>query len=307
MSEHVGIDVAKDELVVHALGQARTWTVANVAHGQRQLARQLRSLGCDRIVLEASGGYERGVLRVLHESGLPVVRLSANRIKALAKALGIHAKTDVLDAQMLARAAKLLRPTVRPQASVQIEALRELVALRASLVSQRDDNRRRRHQATLPLVRAELGALIAHFDRKIVALDRRIAEQVTRCVHRPLARAPGLGPVTRAMLIARLPELGQLDRRQIAALVGTAPFNDDSGQRSGKRRIRGGRADLRRVLYMATWAAIRARSALKATYDRLVAAGKPKKVALVACMRKYLTMLNAMARDGAEWSPRTAN
>lgn len=306
MAGFVGIDVSKDELAVHALAGEQAWVVPNTAAGHRLLVRRLEGIGCEKIVLEASGGYERAIYRALGQAGLPVVRLQPRRAKALAIALGLKAKTDPIDARLLAQAAQLLKLPVRRQVDPEIDALRAMVDLRADLVGQRDDNRRRRLQAELPLSRQVLAKLISVLQAQIVALDHQIKAQMARCDVTPLAKAPGLGPVLRATLMARLPELGQLDRRAIAALAGTAPFNNDSGHHRGKRRIHGGRADLRRVAYMATLGAIRADRSLRAFYDALVARGKAKKLALVACMRKYLTMLNAMARDGAEWSPRMA-
>lgn len=306
MSEFVGIDVSKPELVCHSIPAERTWTVPNTPPGHRQLRTRLRAMGCTRIVLEASGGYEREVLRVLSRADLPVVRLQPRRAKALGQALGIHAKTDPIDARLLAQAAQLLDLRVHQPVAPEIEALRALVDVRVDLIAQRDDNRRRLKQAEFGAVKAALRAVIKACQTQIHAVDRKIKEQMTRCPQSRLGVAPGLGPVVRPTLMARLPELGRLDRKAIAALVGVAPFNNDSGARRGKRQIRGGRHDLRRVLYMGTLGAIRSKSVLRDTYLRLVARGKAKKVAIVACMRKYLTMLNAMARDNAEWAPRTS-
>lgn len=301
MPSYVGIDVAKAELVVHVMPLEQGWSVPNTRDGYAQLIERLRPLDCERIVLEASGGYERAVLQALVQAGLPAVRLSASQPRALARALGLKAKTDALDARLLAQAAQVIRAptTVLPSASA--HALRELLQLRASLVAQRDAHRRRLPQVTTACVREHLAELITQLQQRIAALTTRIAEHAA--ADSPLPKVPGLGPVLRATLLARLPELGQLQARPLAALVGLAPFNRDSGRWRGQRRICGGRPDVRRVLYMATWAAIRARSPLANTYAKLVAAGKPPKVAIVACMRKYLTWLNAMARDNASYAP----
>lgn len=302
MGSYVGIDVGKDVLVVCRQPEERVWQCANTPEGRSALAAELVALAPECILLEASGGYERGICRQLRQAGLAVRRVQPRRIRALAQALGLKAKTDPLDARLLARAAALLDLPEPVPVDPATEPLRALVDWRTRLVAQRDDNRRRLHQAELPSVRASLQRLLQLLTNEIRQLERQIAAAVA-ALAQTLHQAPGLGPVLRATLAARLPELGHLNRRQIAALVGTAPFNRDSGQHRGQRQISGGRADLRRVLFMATQAAIRCSPPLTATYQQLVARGKPKKVAIVACMRKYLTMLNAMARDNAPWQP----
>lgn len=301
----VGIDVSKAELAVHTLPQAHAWTAANTPEGRDRLVGQLQAMDCVRIVLEASGGYEQAVLQALAQAGLPAVRLSAQRPRALAQALGLKAKTDALDARLLAIAAQYLQapPTTVPSPAMQ--ALRELLQLRQALVGQRDAHRRRLAQANTAFVREQLTELIAHLQQRITTVSERIGHLTAQAS--PLPKVPGLGPILRATLAARLPELGELDHRKLAALVGLAPFNRDSGHWRGQRRIHGGRADVRRVLYMATWAAIRAGTPLAATYQRLIAAGKPSKLAIVACMRKYLSWLNAIARDNAPYAPPAIN
>lgn len=305
MNTYVGIDVSKDELVVHALPSERGALFPNDRSGLIDLLDWLRPLACARIVFEASGGYEQDLLEALSAAGMPAVRLSARRPRALATALALKAKTDRLDARVLAIAAQWLpAPATLPPSAPQ-RALREWLQLRTALVGERDGHRRRIQQLRDHDVKTYLQALIDSLQTQIALIEERLRQAMAQCPS-PLSAAPGLGPILRATLTARLPELGKLDRRQIAALVGLAPYNRDSGRWRGQRRISGGRADVRRVLYMATWAAIRARSPLAEVYRRLVAAGKPKKLALTACMRKYLTMLNAMARDQAPWAPATA-
>ena len=303
MDTYVGIDVSRDELVIHSLPDERAWCLPNTVQGHALLIERLQAGTCCKIALEASGGYEHAVLDALLQAGLPAVRLCARRPRALAQALGLTAKTDALDARLLAIAAQWLPAPVRPLVPPAVQTLRELLQLRRAVVGQRDDHRRRLKQAHHPLIRQALSSLIAALQEQVDRLQQQITQAMTQCPTSPLPKAPGLGPILRATLMARLPELGSLYRRKIAALVGLAPFNHDSGRWRGKRRIAGGRADVRRVLYMATWAAIRAKSTLAITYQRLVEQGKPKKLALTACMRKYLTMLNAMARDNASWSP----
>lgn len=305
MSTYAGIDVSKDELVVHALPSERGALFPNDRSGLIDLLDWLRPLACARIVFEASGGYEQDLLEALSAAGMPAVRLSARRPRALATALALKAKTDRLDARVLAIAAQWLPAPATLPPSAPLRALREWLQLRTALVGERDGHRRRIQQLRDHDVKTYLQTLIDSLQTQIALIEERLRQAMAQCPS-PLSAAPGLGPILRATLTARLPELGKLDRRQIAALVGLAPYNRDSGRWRGQRRISGGRADVRRVLYMATWAAIRARSPLAEVYRRLVAAGKPKKLALTACMRKYLTMLNAMARDQAPWAPATA-
>lgn len=306
MNTYVGIDVSKDELVVHVLPAELNRAFPNTDTGLAELLGWLLSLDCRRVVFEASGGYERDLLEVLHQAGLAAVRLPARRPRELARALGLKAKTDALDARVLAVAAQLLpAPTTSPP-TASMQALREWLQLRNALVGERDSHRRRLQQLRDEPVKDYLRTLIDELQARIAQVDGHLRQAQKHCPS-CLAPAPGLGPILRATLAARLPELGQLHRRQITALVGLAPYNRDSGRWKGQRRISGGRTDVRRVLYMATWAAIRARSPLADTYQRLVAAGKPKKLALTACMRKYLTMLNAMARDQTPWTPTRAS
>lgn len=305
MPEYVGIDVAKATVTICIEPEGRQQTLANTAEQHQALVGLLAGQCPERILLEATGGYERPLYRALHQAGLPVVRVHPRRIRALARALGLKAKTDPIDAALLARAARLLEPPVRPLPPPEVEALRALVDLRRQLVRQRDDARRRLQQASLPAVIEIQHRLIQHLETEVKALDRQL-RSLLQILPDPLAPAPGLGPVLRATLAAYLPELGTLDHRQITALVGLAPYNRDSGAHQRRRHIHGGRAQLRRVLYMATWASIRAGSVLAQRYQDLIARGKPAKVAIVACMRKFLCMLNAMARDHAPWQPRTA-
>lgn len=302
MLSYVGIDIAKHELVVHVLPSEQHSAFPNTPEGLAELVQWLTPQQCHRIAFEASGGYERDLLSALHQAGLPATRLSAQRPRALAQALGLKAKTDPIDARVLAVAAQLLPKQDTLPLPAHTEQLREWLQLRTALVGERDSHRRRLQQIRHTRVREQLQALIQVLQMQIKQVELELQALLATC-STPLQKAPGLGPILRATLAARLPELGTLDRRQISALVGLAPYNRESGRWKGKQRISGGRPDVRRVLYMATWAAIRARSPLAQTYQRLVEAGKPKKVAVVACMRKYLTMLNAMQRDNAPWSP----
>lgn len=303
MTLWIGIDVSKATLAVCLLPQAQHLTLDNTADGHARLLALLQGQRVGNVLLEATGGYERALMRTLAAAALPVTRINPRRARAFAEAMGKTAKTDPIDATLLARMAELVcAPGSAPEP--EREALRELVQRREQLVQQRDDERRRLHQARLSLVR---DSLIEHIDQlrtRIRQIDQAIAQklqQLDDSLSRQLRAIAGIGEVTVASLMAYLPELGRLDRRQIAALAGLAPYNVDSGQHTGKRRIRGGRASIRRVLYMACWSVIRAQSDFKARYSQLRQRGKCAKVAVTACMRVLLTRLNAMVRDRTPW------
>lgn len=303
MSLWIGIDVAKASLAVHLHPDARLLTLPNTPEGHAQLLAEVAGRQVHNALLEATGGYERGLLRALAEAGLPVTRINPRRARAFAQAMGTTAKTDPIDAAMLARMAMLVMEAHTPPSRDQ-EALRALVQRREQLVQQRDDERRRLQQAVHPHVRATLIEHIGYLRKQIRAIGKEIAQARTHLdtsLGKRLLAIDGIGEVTTASLMAYLPELGQLDRRQIAALAGLAPYNVDSGQKKGKRCIRGGRAAIRRVLYMACWSVIRKQADFKARYQRLRQQGKCAKVAITACMRVLLIRLNAMARDNAEW------
>ncbi|WP_238333549.1 IS110 family transposase, partial [Luteimonas marina] len=299
----IGIDVSKASLAVCLLPQAQQLSLPNTADGHARLRALLADRPVGNVLLEATGGYERPLMRALAVAGIPVTRINPRRARAFADAMGKTAKTDPIDAALLARMAELVcapSPALEPER----EALRELVQRREQLVRQRDDERRRLHQAQLAEVRHDLIEHIGQLRLRIRQLDKAIAQtqrQLDDHLSQQLQAIAGIGEVTAASLLAYLPELGRLDRRQIAALAGLAPYNVDSGQHAGKRRIRGGRAPIRRVLYMACWSVIRTQPDFKDRYQRLRQRGKCAKVAITACMRVLLTRLNAMARDRTEW------
>lgn len=303
MSVFVGIDVAKATLAVALRPTGEHFEVANTAAGHRDLAKRLRKLPVERVLLEATGGYERAVIVALQQDW-PVVRVPPHRARAFARAMGRIAKTDPIDAAMLAHLAQVIDAPPAPVESPQQRLLQSLVQRRGQLVQQRDDERRRlqqmREQPVIASLKRQLRALAAEIGLLDKAIAQAMADADSERAER-LRKVPGIGPVTAATLIAFLPELGQLERRQITALVGVAPYNADSGDKRGQRRIRGGRAGVRRVLYMATWSAIRTQPDLKTRYDTLRARGKCAKVALVACMRSFLGQINAMVRDGTPW------
>ncbi|MBD8871204.1 transposase [Rhodanobacter sp. DHB23] len=303
MTLWIGIDVAKDSLAVCLWPQAQHLIFTNTPDGHAQLLARLHGQPVGNVLLEATGGYERALLRALLAAGHPATRINPRRARAFAEAMGKTAKTDPIDAALLARMAELVQvPSVAVEP--EREALRDLVQRREQLVQQRDDERRRLHQAHLSQVRDDLIEHIHHLRQRIRRIDRAIVQtqrQLDDDLSRRLLAIDGIGEVTTASVLAYLPELGRLDRRQIAALAGLAPYNVDSGQHAGKRRIRGGRAAIRRVLYMASWSVIRTQPDFHARYAQLRQRGKCAKVAITACMRVLLTRLNAMARDRAEW------
>ena len=300
----VGIDVSKQTLAVWVLPQEASIEVSNTTAGHRQLLELLADKAVERIVLEATGGYERGVMSTLSAAGLCVVRINPRRARAFAIALGKLAKTDPIDACVLARMAQVLKTPAQVSASPQREALRNLVQRREQLVQQRDDERRRLAQGHSARVQESLRACIEHLKSQIQQLDRAIA-QAARAADaertEQLTAIAGIGPVTVSSLLAYLPELGQLNRQQIAALVGLAPYNNDSGKYAGKRRIQGGRPAIRRVLYMAALSVIRKQDDFKRRYEQLRTRGKCAKVTIVACMRVLLIRLNAMIRSQTTW------
>lgn len=302
----VGIDVAKAQVDVSVLGGRLSKSrYANDAEGQGALAEELGPLGPTLVLMEASGGYEAELACVLGAAGLPVGIINPRQARDFAKAMGALAKTDRLDARLLAELAAVLARRedlarfLTPPAEKERLDLEALVGRRRQLMGMLLAERQRLAQARFA-VRPSIQALITTIEAQIKEIERDMQRQA-QAKHGALVAllrsAKGIGPVASAALVAELPELGQLNRRKISALVGVAPFACDSGTKRGKRRIYGGRARLRHVLYMATLSATRYNPVIRAFYQRLLAAGKEKKVALVACIRKLLTILNAMVRD----------
>ena len=307
----VGIDVAKAELVVVVRPSGETWTVPNDVTGVRALVQRLEQATPTLVVLEATGGYELPCVAALLAATLPVVVVNPRQVRDFASSTGQLAKTDRLDAGMLALFAERVQPAVRALPDPATRALEALMARRRQLVEMlvAEQNRlglqrgRGDRQVT-----ASLKQTIAFLTRQLAMTDTDIgtmvrASPVWRARDDLLRSVPGIGPIVSRTLLAALPELGHLDRRAIAKLVGVAPLNHDSGTWRGRRTIHGGRAHVRAVVYMGALVASRRNVVLKAFYDRLLAAGKPKKLALVACMRKLLTILNAMLRTQQPWSP----
>lgn len=308
----VGVDVSKRRLDVQADPMGTVFAVSNDAAGHTALIERLRALPVRGVVLEASGGYERAAHAALTEAGLPAAIINAARVRAFARALGLLAKNDRIDAAVLARYGAFVRPAPTALPDSARAELRELLAYRrqvvAELVARKSQHAHYRAAPVLAWAERALMALRAEraaLDRKIglvIGSDLALAEACRLLTGAPgVGPIPGSGPRTAATLLAELPELGRLDRRQVASLAGLAPVPRDSGERRGVRVIQGGRAELRRVLYMAVLGALKAGAPIAAVYRRLVARGKPAKVALVACMRRLLVMLNAMLRTGTAW------
>jgi transposase len=302
----IGIDVSKDRLDMHVRPQGAVLAFGHDEPGIAALTAHVVQLGDSLVVLEATGALQERAAAALQAAGVEVAVVNPRQVRDFARATGRLAKTDRLDAAAIAAFAEAIRPEPRPLPDEQRQAMIDRVARRRQLVEMRAAERVRRSRMK-GAMRSAIEGHIAFLDRAIAALDDDIstalrASAAWRADDDLLAAVPGVGPVLRAVLIARLPELGRLSRRQIAALVGLAPFNRDSGTLRGRRTIFGGRADVRTVLYMATLAAIRCNKPLKDFYERLRAAGKPPKLAITACMRKFLTILNAILRTRTSWS-----
>jgi transposase len=301
----IGIDVAKAQLDIAIRPSGERWAVPNDAGDIMTLVERLQALHPALIVLEATGGWERAVTSALATAGLPVVVVNPRQVRDFARATGQLAKTDALDARALAHFADVIRPTPRPLPDAQTQELRALLGRRQQLVVMRTAEQNRLTGPSTRLI-TDIEAHITWLNASIATLDNDLeillrASPVWRANDDLLQSAPGIGPVCARTLLLELPELGTLNRQQIAALVGVAPLNCDSGTLRGRRTIWGGRAHVRTVLYMGTLVATRYNPRIKAFYQRLLAAGKLKKVALTACMHKFLTILNAMLKHRTPW------
>lgn len=303
---YVGIDVAKDKLDIHIKPSGESFTLARDNPGLDQLIARLKALTPSLVVLEATGGFEIAVSAALAGAALPLVVVNPRQIRDFARATGRLAKTDRLDAEIIALFAERIRPEPRPLPDEAARRLAELVARRRQILDMITAETNRRGQAQHKRVQKRLDAHLAWLHKELSAIDSDLDHAVrTTPLWREkedlLTSVPGVGPATARSLLAEVPELGEIGPRQIAALVGVAPMSRDSGTQKGKRRIRGGRSDVRSTLYMAALVAAQHNPVLKRFYARLVGAGKPKKVALVACMHKLLTILNAILRDRQPW------
>ena len=306
----IGIDVAKAWLDVASAGAEAVRRVANDADGIAALVAALSARVPQLVVLEATGGYERAVTAALAVAGIPVAVVNPRQVRDFAKATGQLAKTDALDARVLARFAQHIHPPVRPLPDAVAQDLAALMARRRQLLEMRVAEQNRR-PTLAPRLRPALDAHVVWLNQQIADLDAELDRTlrdspVWREKEALLRSIPGIGPVVARTLLGELPELGSLDRGEAAALAGVAPLNQDSGRRQGARRTWGGRGSVRAALYMAAVVAARCNPAIRALYTRLREAGKPTKVALVASMRKLLIIANAILRDGVPWSPEVA-
>jgi transposase len=300
-SSYVGIDVSKGRLDVAVLGEKQSWQVENTGQGIEELVQGMQAIQPERIVVEATGGYQRAVVDALFYAGLAVAVVNPARVRQFARACGLLAKTDKLDAELLAVFGERVQPK-RYEGKNEAEKQLSALLVRRKQLEEMLKAEQNRLRTIAPSLRGSVERIMAMLkDEK-----KRIDEQIEQFLNEQkgwqeqreiLSSAPGVGQVTTATLLADLPELGKMDRKKIAALVGVAPMNYDSGKKRGYRKTKGGRTDVRSVLYMSTLVATRYNPVIQAQYQQLLKRGKVKKVALTACMRKFLTILNAMVRD----------
>jgi transposase len=298
---YVGIDVSKDKLDVAVLENKQAWQVENTKAGIEKLLHQMQKMSPELIVVEASGGYQRVVVDVLFHSGLCVALVNPSRVRQFARACGLLAKTDKLDAFVLAEFGKRVQPR-RYEGKNEAEKQLSALLVRRKQLEEMLKAEQNRLRTISPSLRSSVERIIAVLKEEKKKLDEQIHELMKEQKgwqeqSEILESAPGVGPVTTATLLAELPELGKMDRKKIAALVGVAPMNYDSGKKRGYRKTKGGRGDVRSVLYMSTLVATRYNPLIQSQYQQMLKRGKLKKVALTACMRKFLTILNAMMRD----------
>lgn len=308
----VGIDVCKARLDVHVLADASSFAVTNDLQGHRQLQTRLPPPGECLIVVEATGGYQRELVLALVDRGHRVAVVNPKRVRDFAGALGVQAKTDPIDARTLARFGQAFQPRAVENTSEKQRELDAHVLRRRQLVELRAIEKCHRESAPSRAVYKNIQKVIDVLDRQIRHVEQEIQQLLEsddqwNAKAKIIGSVPGVGAVVVATLLTELPELGTLNRKQVGALAGLAPYNNDSGKFKGKRSIRGGRSVVRNVLYMATRAAARFNPAIKNLYQRLLQAGKPNKVATVACMRKLLTILNHLVKTNSPWNPHHAH
>ena len=302
----VGIDVASKTLDVCSLPTNESFSENNSGKGIARVVRRLKKSAPALVVLEATGGYQRALVLALAEAGLPTAVVNPRQVRDYARACGILAKTDQLDALVLAQFARDLRPQPTAAPNERQLELEELLSRRRQVIAMRTAEKNRRQQVHGRAVIQSVKVLLQAFDQQVHELEERIAELLQKCAATLeklalLQTTPGIGATVSQTLVIDLPQLGQLNRRQIASLVGVAPHNRDSGQHRGRRCVWGGRSHVRSALYMAVLASLRCNSVIRSFYDRLREAGKPAKVALTACMRKLLTILNTMLARKTPW------
>lgn len=302
---HVGIDVGKSVLDVCIYELDKHWQAANTPVGIKGLLSQLNRYKLTRVLVEATGGYERALAEACVAKELPIVVVQPIQVRQFAKAQGILAKTDKIDARLIAQFGVVMRPEVRSLPNQKVRYIRDLLARKRQLNEARTQELNRQHKAP-KVLRASHQRLLKQLDKEIAWTNDKLAKAVAEMTEwqetfEILTSVPGIGDGVAYTLLGELPELGHLSNKQIAALCGLAPYNRDSGQMNGRRRIRGGRAPIRTVLYMAMLSSIQHNPVMKEFYHRLVSQGKHKKVALTACMRKMMTILNVMVRNQQVW------
>lgn len=302
---NVGIDVGKSFLDINIYELDEYWQTENNPVAIKALVSKLARYKLARVVVEATGGYERDLVEALSLKDLPVVIAQPMKIRQFAKAQGILAKTDKIDARVISQFGAVLKPEPRPLPSLEIRHIRDLLARRRQLMDSRTQELNRQHKACKAMYRSH-ARLIKVLDLEVARIDALLEKRVNEIdqwqrTAQILLSAPGIGTGVTYTLLGELPELGKLSNRKIAALAGLAPFNNDSGKMKGKRRIRGGRAPIRTVLYMAMLSAIQHNLVMQTFYKKLVAQGKHKKVAITACMRKMLSILNTMVHNDTQW------
>jgi len=308
---NVGIDVGKWQLDAYIHERDVHLTVDNTTEGIHTLLTRLNRYKLTRVVLEATGRYERRLVDAAFEKGIPIIIVNPLQVRRYAGAIGQLAKTDKIDAGVIAAYAAVIRPEVRPGTHKNVRAIKDLLARRRQLLTMRTMEKNRAHIMPREL-RADIQRLIRHLDKQLEKLDKILgqkieAEEQWRDKRAIMLSMPGIGPAVVNTLLGDLPELGQLTNKQIAALTGVAPYNRDSGSLRGKRRIRGGRHSVRTILFMAALTSVQHNPVIRRFYNHLVAQGKHKKVALTACIRKIVITLNAMVRDGNQWETNLAN
>ena len=311
IAQNVGVDICKATLDVHLhpAGTARQFT--NDAKGLKALLAWLGDRPVTRVVFEPTGRYHHDFERRLASAGLSLAKVNPRQARRFAEAIGCNAKTDAVDAAMLARMGALLELPSRPIVSETLDNMKELQVARLALVKDRTAARNREHVCHSPLLKRHAAQRLAQIDRQIAAIDAELKASLSRepdlaARFEVLVSIPGIGEITAIAMLIEMPELGTLDSKQVASLAGLAPIARDSGQHRGKRHIRGGRAELRHALYMPALVATRFNADMKAKYTALVAAGKPPKVAITAVMRKLVVLANSLLKAGRNWTPKPA-
>lgn len=302
---NVGVDVGKTTLDVLILEVDTYLQESNTPEGVKRLVNKLARFKLSRIVVEATGGYERLFVEACAEKSMPFIVVQPMQVRQFARAQGVLAKTDKLDARLIALFGAVIKPQPKPPVSKKVRYIKDLLARKRQLNENRTQELNRRQKVT-KVLEASHTRLIKLLDKEIAWINDKLAKEVAEVTewqrtYEILSSTPGIGDGVAFTLLGELPELGKLSSRQIGALCGLAPYNRDSGAMKGRRRIKGGRAPIRTVLYMAMLSAIQHNKIMKSFYQKLVAQGKHKKVAITACMRKMITILNAMVRDNQEW------